>query len=255
VASFTPPHPPAASQPRYWIGAAVVTTLTIGLALGWLAAGRSTPAPQTPPPAVAEVPPTVIGVAELFTGLWLSGDVRATDLTPFHGGEQPPVSGSWVGNVVAISAESVGWDRWQVTLAVDSLEPADDGYVRAGLAYYVVAVDLAGGRPTIPAAPARVPAPANTADPSPLTDSIAPQQVDLAQAFVVAHLTSDTQGFSTAPYASVEATVRGADAQGRIVVAATASSASGTVHDLEYVVTFEREAGQWVVADIGPWWG
>jgi hypothetical protein len=265
----TAPALPTTAQPRdlpgrsrLWLAVGVAAALTIGVAGGWFA-GRGSGGPLPVATAVVEpVPAPVAAAAELFTALYLSGTTPPDSLALLYHGEAPPASEAWVNTTAAIAGVATSADTWEVTVAVDLLESSDGRYAPTPLAYFVVPISTAAGQPVATAAPARIPPPAAPPQVVPLLADVAPDQAAAATAFVEQYLsgghdvgrylTSPTavEVFRAAPYESVSATVAGADSLGRVLVAATAETPSGTTHRLEYLLTLSLDTGVWSVSHL-----
>lgn len=164
-----------AGTPRRWRRRATLAVVTVA-ALAWLAAGvaaaaglwPAAAAPAVPgagdrPGAAAEAPAGAAGVAELVVAAWLSGDEAArTGLGRLVAGDLPtaPAAGTrYAARAAAVASAPAGPDRWQVTVAVDVLQRADDGYVPDGLAWFTVTVEAATPLPVVVDGPSERPAP------------------------------------------------------------------------------------------------
>jgi hypothetical protein len=239
----------------------IVAVFVLATLVGWMIATvvDPKPAPTNPPPAV---PLSVASTAELFTSLYLSG-TSGEAIARIFAGDPPPQSGVWVNHSAAVAAHQVDADRWEVTVAVDSLESRNGQFAPVSLGFYLVPMAISEGRAVALAAPARVPAPTIPTLAHTAMSAVTDDQAAAARQFIELHLEGDpatarylkspsaVTGFPTPPYASVLTEVVGADTLGRVRVSALATTANGVNHNLEYLVTLEADESGWRVAAVG----
>ncbi len=249
---------------RVWVTLAVIGTLILGLAGGWVLASARQPAatPTAPPPPTA-MPAQVTGAAELFTAMYLTGTASADDLAALYVGSPPQASGMWVNHTAAVSGFLDSRDIWQVIVAVDSLEPSDGVFAPADLRYFVVPISTADGHPVAVAAPARVPAPSTVSIAASFTSPVPVEQVAVTTRVIEQYLTggndivryiatpNSIELFTTPPYESVDVSLVGSDSLGMVKAAVDATDSHGATHSLEYALTLTFDDGVWEVASIG----
>ena len=250
----------AAPQRHIWI-LVVVAAFIAGALLAWLAIKTITLQPPTLDP---ESPGSlsIASTAELFTSLYLAGTAGEA-ITQVYPGEPPPPSNTWVNHTAAVAVRQIDSDRFEVTVAVDSLEARDGLFQPVPLAFYLVPMAVAGGRAMAVGAPARVPAPGLPVVALTVGGFVPEEKAALAERFIELHLRGDPEatqllsnpatvtGFAAPPYESVSAEVTGADGRERVIVAARATTATGATHELEYLVALEVSESGWRVAEIG----
>ncbi len=247
---------PTRTSRRVWppvAGAALIAAALTGL----LTTKAIVPASATP-----SVPPAVAGTAELFTSLYLAG-ASPDRIARVFTGEPPPPGGTWVNQAAAVAVDQVGTDLWEVTVAVDSLEPSEGQFEAVPLGFYLVPIATMGDTAMAVGAPARVTAPAFAGPTAASTAPVAADKAAVARQFVELHLMADPEAarllvnpaavdlFPAPPYEDVAAEVVGADSLGRIIVVVLAATASAAEHRLEYLVTLEASEAGWRVSAIG----
>ncbi|MDX2468487.1 MAG: conjugal transfer protein [Acidimicrobiia bacterium] len=256
----TTPTPP--TKRRLLGTALLVAAVAIGGMVGWLANSASNTG-QTATVVTAALAPQVGEVAELFTAMYLSGttptqSLVSTDFTPPAGG------GTWVNNAAALGVTERSDGNWDVLVAVDALELTNDVYQQTQLQYFAITVSGAGDHPVVISAPARVPPPASAAAASApvFAQTVAPDQQEAIDAFLVGYLTgaedvarymtptARVRLFAEPPYNSIAVETIDADELGMARVTLAATTTGGSTHVLTYVVETMFTAGVWEVASI-----
>lgn len=253
--------PPPAPKRRIW-PLIVVAVFLAGALAGWLfstvIASRTPELDPTPPDSLG-----IASTAELFASLYLAG-TSGEAITQLHAGQPPPPSGTWVNQAAAVAIRRIAADRWEVTVAVDSLEARDGLYQSVPLGFYLVPMAVEQGRAVAIGAPARVPAPDDLPAVATTTADLVPEeQSAVAERFIELHLRGDPEafrllvnptavsGFAVPPYESVVAEVTRGDGPERVIVTARATTADEATHPLEYLVTLQAGESGWLVAGIG----
>ncbi|MCP3993807.1 MAG: conjugal transfer protein [bacterium] len=269
------PAPPIPSAPptrggigRAWLAVAVLGSIALGMLGGWAVARLA----ATDPPAsslgqpTAPLPAEVAATAEIFVARYLTGEVtgEVTGTEALYAGDIPGPTGAWINRTAAISGTTTGDGVWNVTVAVDSLEPVDDVFTPVELRYFVVPISTRDGGTFALAAPSRIPGLGEPISEELFSLQVPPDQAAVAARFLEEYLTAGSEiaryvstptpidVFVSAPYTRVEPVVIGADSLGRIKASVVATNESGVVHQLEYTLALELQSGVWVVADLGP---
>lgn len=265
------PAPPLPSAPpardgirRAWLVVAVLGSIALGVLCGWVIARVVAADPPVSPlvQPTAPLPAEVAGAAEIFVARYLTGEVTGTDA--LYAGDIPGPTGAWINHTAAISGATTGDGVWNVTVAVDSLEPVDDAFTPVELRYFVVPISTREGRTFALAAPARIPGPEEPIIENPFSLQVPPDQAAVAIRFLEEYLTAGPEVarylspptpigvFASAPYMRVEPVALAADSLGRIKASVVATNERGVVHHLEYILTLELQSGVWVVANLDP---
>jgi hypothetical protein len=207
------------------------------------------------------MPAEVANTAEIFIARYLTGQVTGTE-TLYTGGAPEP-TGTWINHAAAVSGTTTGNGIWEVTVAVDSLEPVDDVFTPLELRYFVVPISTRGGRTFAVAAPSLIPSPGEPVSESRFDLQVPPDQATTAARFLEEYLTagpeiaryvsvpSPIDVFTTAPYVEVKPTMLGMDSLGRIKASVKATNERNVTHRLEYVLTLSLQSEVWVISDLG----
>jgi hypothetical protein len=197
--------------------------------------------------------------------LHLSGTAPAAALavlSPGHDQSAGP-TGIWVNHAAAVSVEPLTDSQWVAIVATDVLETDGEIYQSSGIHYYEVVVDTSGPTPSAMSAPARIPPPSAAGVVAGLGATPPADQQVAAAAFLEALLTGSSQAagylsasagidiFDVPPYATVHIATLVADHQGAIRARVEATSKSGAITRLDYVLRMTVEDDRWVVVDVG----
>ena len=256
------PQPEPTGRKRAWLIAAVLGAVALGVLAGWAAARAvAVDQPATPVQPAVPMPAEVANTAEIFTARYLTGQVTGTE-TLYTGGAPEP-TGTWVNHTAAVAGTTSGNGIWDVTVAVDSLEPVDDVFTPVELRYFVVPISAQGGRTFAVAAPSLIPGPGEPVSENGFDLQVPPDQATTATRFLEEYLTagpeiaryvsvpSPIDVFATAPYVEVRPTMLGADSLGRIKASVSATNERSVTHRLEYVLTLSLQSDVWVVSGLG----
>ncbi len=256
--SAPPSLPQSVESPpprNWWLVAGIATLALIGAAL---MVTRSRPQPAIASELADVAPATVTAAAELFASLYFSG---SADVASFYGGDVPDPSGAWINDVTAVAATPLDENRWEVAVAVDSLEPVDGVYQSSPLGFFSIVVAEGAGYPTIAGPPARVAPPKAPPPRRSATEDVSSEQARTAAAFLVEYLTgADGHRFSSipdlgpiaTPYTRVEVVIVGVDDRGRIEISALATTPTGATHAIGYMLQLSEQGGTWTVTGIAP---
>ena len=256
------PQPEPRGRKRAWLIAVLLGAVALGALAGW-AAARAVAVDQlaTPVQQASPMPAEVANTAEIFIARYLSGQITGAET--LYTGDAPEPTGTWINHTAAVAGTTTGNGIWEVTVAVDSLEPIDDVFTPVELRYFVVPISTQGGRTFAVAAPSLIPNPGEPVGESRFDLQVPPDQATTAARFLEEYLTagpeiaryvsvpSPIDVFSTAPYVDVKPTMLGADSLGRIKASVTATNERNVTHRLEYVLTLSLQSDVWVVSDLG----
>lgn len=238
--------------------------IVAGLAIGIFVLQR----PTSSAAGAMATPPTEVGpFAEFIVSLQLSGATPPAELavlSPSHDQSAGP-TGIWVNHAAAISVEPLADSQWVAIVATDVLEIDGETYQSSGIHYYEVVIDTSGPTPSAMTAPARIPPPsaAGYVDVDSFGATPPQAQAVVAAGFLEGLLTGSGEAarylsagssldfFEVPPYASVRIVALYADRQGAIRARVEATSSSGAIALLDYVLRMTVEDDTWVVADVG----
>lgn len=256
------PQPEPTGSNRAWLIVAMLGAVALGVLAGWSAtrvAAVDQPLASAQP--ADPMPAAVANTAEIFVARYLTGQVTGNQT--LNTGDAPEPSGTWVNHTAAVAGTTRGNGIWDVTVAVDSLEPANDVFTPVELRYFVVPISTQEGRTFAVAAPSLIPTPAEPVGEDGFNLQVPPDQAATAARFLEEYLTagpeiarylsvpSPIDVFSTAPYVEVKPTMLGADSLGRIKASVIATNERSVTHRLEYLLTLSLQSDVWVVSGLG----